>query len=250
MNPFIPLKTADIVIIHGEVSKEIISNLKKLNVKTIIPTIKSKTVDDSISYHPDIVIHPVNEDTLIISPEVFDYYDEKLKGLGIKLIKGETNLQSRYPMDIAYNVGRVDNFAFHKLQHTDSIIKSYLKNENVELININQGYSKCSMAVINQNSIITADKSIYLKLLDLGYDALLIRPGHIILEKQKYGFFGGATGNFAPNIVFLSGHINDHPDKIIIERFIKEKQVEIIYLSKEQITDLGTIICLNSKWQI
>lgn len=247
MNPFIPLKAADIVIIHGQVSSEIINNLKKLKVKTIIPTIKCDSVDDSISYHPDIVIHPINNNTLIISPEVYDYYYERLNGMGIKLIKGHTLLQKRYPMDIAYNVGRVNRFAFHKLEYTDSVLKSHLINENINLVNTKQGYSKCSMAVINETSIITADKNIYLKLLDLQFDALLIASGHIVLEKQKYGFFGGAIGNFSPDRVLFSGHIEDHPDQIRIKSFITQRKIEIVYLSKDRICDIGTIICLNSE---
>lgn len=247
VNPFIPLKYADIVIIDGRVSEEIINNLKSLNIKTIIPTIKCKDVDDSISFHPDIVMHPINHDTLIVAPNVFDYYDEKLKGMGIKLIKGTTNLNREYPLDIAYNIGRVDNYAFHKIEYTDQVVKSHFKNEKIEMIDIKQGYSKCSMAIINNSSIITSDNGIYAKLVSLGIDALLIDSGHIILEKQKYGFIGGTIGNLSQDILIFSGNIDDHPNKIEIENFIKQKEVEIIYLSKEKIIDVGTIICLNSK---
>ncbi len=247
MNPFIPLKEADIVIIHGRVSDEIINSLNKLNIKTIIPTIKCESVDSSIAYHPDIVMHPINRSTLIISPQVFNYYDEKLKGMGIILIKGESKLENKYPFDISYNVGRVKNFALHKFTHTDPILKSRLKNENIELINVNQGYSKCSMATVDENRIITSDRKIYLKLLELGCEALLINSGHVILENQKYGFFGGATGNFSPDLMLISGNIDNHPDNIRIKKFIEEKKIEILYLSNKDISDLGTIICLNSK---
>lgn len=245
MNHFIPLKKADLVIIHGKVSQEIIDKLKKIDLK-IIPTIKCESVDESIAYHPDIVLHPVSHNTLIVAPEVFDYYYNELNLFGIKLIKGTTNLGNLYPLDISYNVGRVGSHAFHKLQYTDPVLKSYLNNGNIEFININQGYSKCSMAIINDTSIITADKNIHLKLLELGYDSLLIEAGSVELEKQKYGFIGGATGNLSPDTILFSGHIDDHPDKIKIIDFIKQKHVEIIYLSKERIIDIGTIICLNS----
>ena len=66
-------------------------DLKKLNIN-IIPTIACKEVAEPISYHPDIVIHPINHNTLIVAPNVFDYYEDKLHGLGIKIIKGETKL--------------------------------------------------------------------------------------------------------------------------------------------------------------
>ena len=151
---------------------------------------------NSISYHPDIVIHPINHNTIITSPQVFDYYDNKLKGLGIKIIKGATYLDKSYPSDIAYNVGRVGNLALHKLRYTD---------------------------------------------------VLLISPGHIELKNEKYGFIGGATGHLDKKTMILSGHLDNHPDKSNIEKFIKDKGIEILYISKEPIRDLGTIICLKSK---
>lgn len=247
MNPFIPLNPADIVIIDGRVGQEMINNLKKMNIKTIIPTIKCREVEESISYHPDIVIHPIDHNTLVISPSVFDYYDKKLKGLGIKIIKGNTYLGRNYPSDIAYNVGRVGNIALHKILHTDKIVKNHLKSENIKLVNIKQGYSKCAIAIVDFNSAITSDKTIYNCLLGLGFDALLISAGHIILKGQKYGFIGGATGNFDRDTMLFSGSLDEHPDKNKIKNFIKQKGIEIIYLSKEKLIDIGTIICLNSK---
>ncbi len=247
MNAYIPLELADIVIIDGRVGNEIINNLEKLNIKTIIPTVKCKEVGNSISYHPDIVIHPINHNTIITSPQVFDYYDNKLKGLGIKIIKGATYLDKSYPSDIAYNVGRVGNLALHKLRYTDPILKTYLINENIELVNINQGYSKCSIAIVDSNSAITSDQFIYKKLLNIGLDVLLISPGHIELKNEKYGFIGGATGHLDKKTMILSGHLDNHPDKSNIEKFIKDKGIEILYISKEPIRDLGTIICLKSK---
>lgn len=247
MNPFIPLKYADIVIIDGRASEEIINRLKELNVKNIITTIKCKNLDDSICFHPDIVIHPINHDTLIIAPNVFDYYDEKLKGLGIKLVKGVTYLKKEYPLNISYNIGRIGEFAFHKIDYTDQILKQFFKNDKIEMISTKQGYSKCSMAIVNNSSIITSDKGIYLKVLSLGFDALLIQPGHITLENQRYGLIGGCIGNLSPNILMISGNLDHHPNRIEIIDFIKQKNIEIVYLSKEKIIDLGTIICLNSK---
>ena len=36
----------------------------------IIPTIECKEVSEPISYHPDIVIHPINHNTLVVAPNV------------------------------------------------------------------------------------------------------------------------------------------------------------------------------------
>lgn len=243
-NPFIPIKNADTVIIAGNVDAEIINYLKKLELN-IIPTSKCIDVDDSISYHPDIVIHPVNHNTLVIAPNVFDYYKDILKGSNLKLIRGEKKLKVKYPDDIAYNIGRMKNIAIHNYDHTDEVLKFHLKKEGLELINVKQGYSKCSMAIVDEVSAITADKPIYEALTERGYSILLIEAGYITLENQKYGFIGGATGNYSKDLLLFSGLLDQHPDKESILKFIKNKNKSIHFLSNKNIVDLGTIISLN-----
>ncbi len=243
-NPFIPIKEADTVIVAGNSDPEIIESLKKLKLN-IVPTIKSLEVDESIAYHPDIVIHPVNHSTLVIEPNVFDYYKEGLKNTNLKLIKGEKKLGVKYPDDIAYNIGRMKNIAIHNFDHTDGVLKFYLKKEGLDLIHVKQGYTKCSMAIVDDTSAITADKAIYKVLKEKGYSVLLIEPGYIRLENQKYGFIGGATGNLSKDIILLSGTLNDHPDKENIFEFFKSKNKTIKFLSNKNIVDVGTIISLK-----
>ena len=242
-NPFIPNRFANRVIIDGRIFPSAAARLKKLNIN-IIPTIACKEVAEPISYHPDIVIHPINHNTLIVAPNVFDYYEDKLHGLGIKIIKGDTELGKEYPMDIAYNVGRIGNFAIHNFEYTDEKLKYYLKKEKLEFINIKQGYTKCSMAIVDNNSIITADYPIYKELKILGIDVLLIRPGYIELPSYPYGFIGGATGNLSNDDFVFSGHLDDHPDKVKIINFIKKHNKKIFWLSDEKVIDIGTIITL------
>ncbi len=128
LNPFIPNTRANIVIIDGRIDEEIETNLKSLNLN-IIPTIQCKEVPEPISYHPDIVMHPINHNTLIIAPNVFHYYEDLLWDMGINLIKGETLLSNSYPKDIAYNVGRIGKYAIHNFKYTDEKLKFYLKKK-------------------------------------------------------------------------------------------------------------------------
>ncbi len=244
MNSFIPLKPANIAIVDARISKEIEINLNKLGLH-IIKTIKCEDVDESISYHPDIVIHPVNHDTLVIAPNVFDYYKKVLSGFNINLIKGEKVLKSKYPDDIAYNVGRLGNVAIHNFRYTDSIIKHYLQKQNIKFINVKQGYSKCSLAIIGENTAITSDYPMYNKLNDLGFELLLIKSGNIELKGEDYGFIGGTNGNLCNKEVIFSGSLINHPDRDKMFEFIKKNNINLNFLSKEKIVDMGTIITLN-----
>lgn len=243
MNPFIPNKTANIAIVDGRIDKEIEDNLEKLGLK-IIKTIKCNEVDESISYHPDIVIHPINHNTLIIAPNVFEYYEEKLENMGINLIKGEKFLSSKYPEDIAYNVGRLKGIAIHNFKYTDEVLKFYLKKQDIDFVNVNQGYTKCSLAIVGEESGITADYPMYKKLKSLGYNILLIEPGHVLLEGQNYGFIGGTNGSLYNGKSIISGSLNGHPNSDEILNFFKKNNQDLTFLSKKNILDIGTIITL------
>lgn len=244
MNPFVPLKLSNLAIVDSRANDEIINNLKKLRLE-IIKTIKCEEVDESISYHPDIVIHPVNHNTLVIAPNVFDYYADRLKNKGLNLIKGEKKLSYKYPNDIGYNVGRLSNLAIHDFRYTDEVLKKYLKLENLEFINVKQGYAKCSLCLVNDNVAITSDYPIYKKLTELGYVILLIEPGNIFLEFQEYGFIGGTNGSLSKDKSMISGSLKDHPNKEKILKFFNENNVELEFLSNKKIADIGTIITLH-----
>lgn len=233
----------NLVIVDGRIDEEIYNNLKKLNLK-IIKTIKCEEVDESISYHPDIVIHTINHNTLIIAPNVFDYYADKLDGMGMNLIKGEKFLDRKYPDDIAYNIGRLSGVAIHNFKYTDEKLKYYLKKENLKLINVSQGYTKCSLAILDEYTGITSDYPMYKILTSLGFKILLIESGHILLKGQSYGFIGGSSGSLSKNKFVLSGSLEEHPNKEDILKFIDKNNKEAIFLSRKKIVDIGTLISL------
>lgn len=233
----------NIVIVAGNIDDIIYNSLKELKLR-VIKTIAHKGVDRAIKYHPDIVMHPIGEDLLVVEPTVFDYYKEALKDTSIELIKGEKKLGLEYPDDIAYNVGRIGNYALHDFRYTDEKIKYYLKKENIKQINVKQGYTKCSMAVVGDSEVITSDVVIDRKLKEKGFESLLISPGYIYLEDHPYGFIGGCTGNISNRDVLLSGSLEAHPDKGKIEKFLLDRNKNIIYLSDKKIRDIGTIIGL------
>lgn len=242
-NPFLPKEKMNLVIIDGRLAKKYFKTFEQLDIK-VIPTIPCNEVAEPISYHPDIVMHPINNNTIIVAPNVFEYYREKLCELGIKVIKGEKKLNIQYPEDIAYNVGRIDNFAIHNFKYTDEKLKYYLRKEGLKFVDIKQGYSKCSMAIIANKAIITSDYPIYEKLTKLDIDVLLVESGYINLPGYPYGFIGGTCGSLSQEKIIFSGRFSNHPDHLKIINFLKKYQKNIIYLSEDPL-DIGTIISLK-----
>ena len=241
MNPFIPRNRARSIIVDGRVSREIYDNLRTLNLR-VIKTIKCSKVQEAISYHPDIVIHPINHNTYITSPDMFNYYSEIFKKDDVKLIKGDTCLGYNYPEDIPYNVGRVGNYAVHNLKYTDEKLKYYLEKEGIEFIDVKQGYSKCSLGVIGNNQAITSDDTIYKKLSQRGVKVLLIEEGDIELTGFNYGFIGGSMGNIDEDRVLFAGSLVGNKNEDRIRKYIGQENKEIVELSTNKLVDLGSLI--------
>ena len=242
MNGFIPRKRGKNIIVSGKINKDIQENLERLNLN-LIKTIKCNSVYDSLSYHPDIVFHPIDNENIVVAKNMYDKYLETFKDLGVNLIEGEKELGNKYPQTIYYNVGRIGNFALGNMKYVDEVIKNEYRKRNIKLVHVRQGYTKCSMAIVNENSVITADRKIYEKLIQEGIESLLIEPGYIDLYKQDYGFIGGSMGLLSKNELLISGKLLNHPSKSEIETFIKNRGVDIIYLSNGNIEDLGSLIC-------
>ena len=242
-NPFIPFKKADLLIVDGRY-EYLFHDIKEQGIK-IIPTIKCEELYEAISYHPDILVHPISHDKLIVAPNVYNYFKDALKSTNIKVISGEKKLNRNYPSNIAYNVARVKNYAIHNMKYTDEKLMYYLKKEGIEFINVKQGYSKCSIAILSDDLIITADPSIYKKCIEKNLEVLKIESGYIALPGLDYGFIGGATGLLSKDKIMFSGTYDNHPNYKDINKILEKNNIVPIILSKEKIIDIGSIIPLK-----
>ena len=142
-------------------------------------------------------------------------------------IFGNSVLKSKYPYDIFYNVCILGNKAIHNFKYTDKTILNILEENNFEKIHINQGYSKCSIAVIDENSAIVTDKTIFEILKSYNIDVLLVDKNineniHLFKnEKYEYssmhGFIGGVFSRI-DEFIFISGDLNiiDNDKKILL----------------------------------
>lgn len=199
----------------------------------IIPSYTCKNLQTPVSSHPDMTILPIG-DVFVCAPESYEYYK---RFLGERLLCGKTYLSSHYPNDIAYNVLIYKDIALGKIDYIDSVVSDELKKRNFRLINVNQGYAKCSCAVCD-DGVITADDSIYKALCECGIKTLKITPGNVKLEGYDYGFIGGASGVIDGKLTFF-GDVSKHPDYLKIKEFC-----DFDYFSEFPLTDIGTIFCI------
>lgn len=241
--PNLPENNTSLVVIDGRVSKEIEATLYNLNIR-IIKTEKISTYE-AISYHPDIMLHHLGDSKIIVAPNISNKLVYKLEDEGFEIMVGRTLVEDKYPKDVAYNVARVDDKAICNVRYTDEVLLNELTKRNAKIIDVRQGYSKCSISILNENAIITSDRGIFEILINHGVDILLIQPGHVELKGLNYGFIGGATGLISKNVLALCGCIDYHPDSEGIKRFLSKHKIKYVELSKTPLLDYGTLIPLK-----
>lgn len=210
---------------------------------------------DEIAAHVDISYVKIG-DKVITSP---DRYVDLSKI--IKCCVGKAEIEKEYPKDIPYNVCIMGKNAIHNFKYTDEVVKEKLEEENFNLIDVKQGYTKCSIAVINDNSCITSDIDIAKKLLDNGIDVLFVSEPDIKLLKRTnanetmqnrmffeysdmQGFIGGAMARIGDEII-LFGDVNKLLNKDKIIKFIENKGLSFKWFEGLDIIDYGSIIVID-----
>jgi len=242
-NSFTIKNKLQLAIVDKRIPQTIEDNLNNIGVNIIKSTACSNTYD-AIKYHPAISVCKLNYNNIVVAPNVYDYYKEVLKPYGFNVICGESTIKNKYPYNIHYNIVILKKFAIHNFKYTDKVILDYIEKNNIEKINVSQGYCKCSICVVDDNSIITSDEGIYKEVIKHDIDCLLIEKGHIDLFELNYGFIGGCSFLLSNNELAFLGNIKKHPDYDKILNFVKSKNKKLISLSNDKLIDLGSVIQL------
>lgn len=202
----------------------------------VIRTKANKNVLEGLDTHPDILVHPLPNSDIVVDRDNLEYYKEIFKDK--KIISSHSSVAAKYPSDIHLNAFTFKNFFVHNLKHTDQVILDYYKNRGYQLVNIKQGYAKCS-CLVTDDFVITSDGGIYESLKDL-IPIYKIDHGQIKLQNFNYGFIGGASGVLGKKI-FFTGDFSHHSSHEEILKIINKYDYEIEILSKDPIEDYGSI---------
>ncbi|NLK39268.1 MAG: hypothetical protein GX303_03325 [Clostridiales bacterium] len=235
------------VLVGASVSELCKSSLKRYGYRPItFPPYRR--LSPPVESHPDLFLF-VRGDTLLTFR---DYYEScaapafgQLLSLHpeLDLLLTDELPKETYPDDILMNAAPVGAFLFGRLDKLSPALLALARKEGAKPVHVAQGYARCSVAIVSENAIITADHSIMRAAEKRGIEVLLIRPGHIRLEGVDYGFIGGTGGTDEKNVYFC-GDITAHPDFAAIDAFCKRQGKRPIPLSKEPLTDVGSLFFL------
>ena len=179
------------------------------------------------------------------------YYESNKDLIEYIAQKGNLNLSlsdeewsHNYPHDVLFNACLVGNkLICNKKTVSKNILRTAFEN-NCLIIDVPQGYTKCSICVVSDNAIITADRSIAKACQNSSMDVLLISEGHIYLPPYSFGFIGGTSG-LCGDTVFFCGSLEKHPDATKIKAFCQKYGKQTFSLSDDTLLDIGSILFIG-----
>lgn len=239
--PNLPEENAKIVVMSTN-NKELVKRVEELGVKVLLSENLSKLLIFE-QYHTDLQLLHYNKDTVFVLKECTSL-KENLKKYFPNVIEISKNIDKDYPNNVMLNcVVLNDKLICNTKTISDEVLQMAIK-DNLKIINVNQGYTKCSTCIVNENAIITSDKSIY-KSCRNEMDVLLIRQGYIELPGTDYGFIGGSSFKCNRNTLVFTGNIKLHPDYESIKSFAQNHNVELLSLTENTMIDIGSIIPID-----
>ena len=202
----------------------------------------SRFYPEPVGAHPDTLIGKIDAEILVCDKE--ESVKKALDDIGAKYKISNHTPGEKYPLDCGLNFLTLEEKLIGRLDIISSEAKEYAISRGYELINIKQGYAKCSCLAV-RDKIITADEGICRALRPHGIDVIKITSGNIDLNPFEYGFIGGACGMIDDDTIMFFGDIRSHPDGDTIERVIRDHSIDIVGFDGK-LCDFGGFISFSS----
>lgn len=220
----------------------VVDNISKLAEEVVF--LKSNPVlPRPVSAHADMQMLYI-VDTLILTRDLYNSICEHLPS-GINIMFAESNHTSVYPGDVNLNAMYIGGYLIANESALDPAVKKLCEEKGITILNVKQGYAKCSSLQVGDNALITADSGIAKAAMQNGIDTLLISSGSIVLDGYDYGFIGGASF-YNPNdrTVYFFGDLHTHPDYTKIIDFCEKHNVNVNSCNYGALTDIGGAVSI------
>ena len=220
---------------------KVTEGLKKAGVK-VLTVEKSPFISGSLATHTDLLAVRIDECIVLDKSQnmLYDYFTRS----GRACVYSEKTAKSGYPDDVPLNCAVVGKNIICRRSAVSNTVLEKAENSGFKIIDVNQGYAKCSTCVIGENAVITDDISIH-RACDLNnIDSLLVSKGSVSLEGYNYGFIGGCSGLVEERLLAFCGDISTHSDYHKIKDFLAAHEVDCISLFSGRLIDIGGIIAI------
>lgn len=205
-------------------------------------------LDPPVQGHPDFQVFPLGGNRVMLARNATNSLETSLLRAGFVIEKSTSPLTSTYPGDVPLNFAPVGDFLVGKIRVMDSLLHKNIQLQKRKLIDVPQGYGKCSVAVVDETSLITSDPVIARKCRTAGLNVLQIEPGFVELKGYNTGFFGGACGKISKRQMGFCGDVYQHPCAKEIITFLEKRKIEPVCLwTSTGLMDVGSIIPLKER---
>ena len=196
----------------------------------IIPRLS--TLAPYVNSHPDMILCKIG-DRVVVNKNY--YFENSELFRDVSVIPTDSIPALKYPSDVTMNGLVLGDTVYGRVD----VLCSEILNACTKKVFVKQGYAACSCAVVAENAVITADKSLYNALTKNKVEVCLVKCGNILLEGCDYGFVGGASVKINDSTLAFFGKIEEHPDYERMRDFAAGFGVSLLSLSDEPLTDCG-----------
>lgn len=197
--------------------------------------------------HADMQVLPLDDENVFLlkessqlAPVLSEHYSN------VVVCKDE--LIRTYPFNTALNCAVVQNNIFCR---TDFVYDEFLwtaEDFGFKIIDTQNGYAKCSTAIVSENAIITDSDDIGKRAEEeTNLDVLKIPYGGIKLLETNRGYIGGCCFKLQKDILCFTGKISNHPHYDKIKSFCLNHGVFLEELSDEELpVDIGGAVIIDT----
>lgn len=175
------------ILINCNISDNIRSSIEKLDYNIILIPSYSR-LPLPVSAHADMLFYPMKCGKLLTYRDYYETNKEYFDRVLPSPVLSDIIPDNSYPNDIALNALRIGDILFCKKEYTEEIIKDF-----GTVVNVKQGYTRCSVCVMNRGNVITSDPGLIKIFSDNGINSYVIDNADIKIDGYNNGFIGGAS---------------------------------------------------------
>ena len=241
-NPNLPEGRVTLAAVSGQYP-EIPEKLRELGIQCIT-TEPDNRLQIPVASHADMQMFHVGENrTFVLRGE--QALRKQLEDAGFMVAETNNTPTAVYPGDVLCNALMLGDQFFGNIGTVDPVLYSCVQALNKQTMFVNQGYTRCSTAVISEKAIITMDAGMGAAARFRGLDVMIIPERSILLDGYDYGFIGGCCGLIDKNVLAFTGRLDSLNFEKPIRDFAEKHGVQIVELTQNPVIDIGGILPLK-----
>lgn len=238
-SPNLPTKMVAVAAVNGQAG-EAIEALISRGVYCL-KVCGDNRLPEPVRFHADMQYLHVGAGGIFCQKE--HLFKGELEGI-FNVAEMNKECSDKYPDDVLLNCTIIGDKIICNPKTVAKEVLDFAHQTDLTVISVNQGYARCSVCVIDENTIITDDESVYRSAGKFLNDVLLVSKKSIGLKGYNYGFIGGCSGKIDKNKIAFNGELKYHSDYKQIINFLDKHSIEPIELKKGRLEDIGGILPL------